>query len=60
VDLHLFKEKEMSKAQIVFEAIMRSKGHTDLVQKDGRYNSISVQTRWNYFQMGWEMRGVTA
>jgi hypothetical protein len=60
VDLHLFEGEEMSKAQTVFEAIMRSKGHTDLVQKDGRYNSISVQTRWNYFQMGWEMRGVTS
>ena len=50
----------MSKAQTIFEALMRTKGYTDLTQKNGRYNSSSVQTRWNYFQMGWEMRGVTS
>jgi hypothetical protein len=49
----------MTQAQKVFEAIMRAKGHTDLAQKNGRYNSISIQTRWNYFQMGWEMAKVT-
>jgi hypothetical protein len=50
----------MTKAQTVFEAIMRSKGYTDLTQKNGRYINPGLQTRWNYFQMGWEMRGVTA
>jgi hypothetical protein len=49
----------MSKAQTVFEAIMRTKGHTDFTQEKGRYASLNLQTRWNYFQMGWEMRGVT-
>jgi hypothetical protein len=49
----------MNKAQTVFEAIMRSKGYTDFAQEKGRYANVSLQTRWNYFQMGWEMRGVT-
>jgi hypothetical protein len=51
-------EKQMNKAQTVFEAIMRSKGMTDLVMVKGKYTSLSMQTRWNYFQLGWEMRGV--
>ena len=50
----------MSKAQTVFEALMRGKGHSDFSQENGRYNNPNLQTRWNYFQMGWEMRGVTA
>lgn len=50
----------MSKAQTVFEAIMRTRGHEDFSQRKGRYVNMSLQTRWNYFQMGWEMRGVTA
>jgi hypothetical protein len=48
----------MSKAQTVFEAIMRSKGMTDLNMVKGKYTTPSMQTRWNYFQLGWEMRGV--
>jgi hypothetical protein len=50
----------MSKAQQVFEAIMRTKGQTDFTQTNGRYNVGNIQTRWNYFQLGWEMREVTA
>ena len=50
----------MSKAQTVFEALMRSKGHTDFEQTKGRYSNTNLQIRWNYFQMGWEMRGVMA
>jgi hypothetical protein len=48
----------MTQAQKVFEALMRTKGHTDLSQVNGRYLNASMQTRWNYFQMGWEMREV--
>jgi hypothetical protein len=48
----------MTKAQQVFEAMMRSKGHTDLSKTKDRYNVPALQTRWNYFLMGWEMRGV--
>jgi hypothetical protein len=49
----------MTKAQRVFEAIMRTKGHTDFSQHKGRYTNANLQTRWNYFQMGWEMAGAT-
>jgi len=48
----------MNKAQQVFEAMMRAKGYTDFAQTKGRYDNPSVQTRWNYFLLGWEMRGV--
>ena len=51
----------MSKAQQVFEALMRSKGHTDFKQsKSGKYTVPALQMRWIYFQTGWEMRGVAA
>jgi hypothetical protein len=51
----------MTKVQKVFEAIMRTKGHTDFSMNDtGKYNNPGLQTRWNYFQMGWEMAQVTA
>ena len=50
----------MAKAQKVFEAIMRTKGHTDFAQDGSRYTNTNLQTRWNYFQLGWEMAGVTA
>ena len=50
----------MSKAQTVFEALMRSKGHTDFYFHKGKYSVPSLQVRWSYFQMGWELRGVTA
>jgi len=50
----------MSKAQSVFEALMRSKGHTDFYQsKTGKYVVPALQLRWSYFLMGWEMKGVT-
>jgi hypothetical protein len=50
----------MTKAQKVFEAIMRTKGHTDFAQDGSRYANPGLQTRWNYFQLGWEMAQVTA
>jgi hypothetical protein len=50
----------MTKAQKVFEAIMRTKGHTDFAQDGSRYTNVNLQTRWNYFQLGWEMAQVTA
>jgi hypothetical protein len=50
----------MSKAQQVFEALMRSKGYTDFDQVKGRYTTPAMQVRWTYFRMGWEMKGVTA
>jgi hypothetical protein len=53
--------EHMSKAQQVFEALMRSKGHTDFnMNATGKYSAPALQMRWSYFQLGWEMKGVTA
>lgn len=50
----------MTKAQRVFEAIMRVKGHTDFTMSStGKYAVNGLQVRWAYFQMGWEMKEVT-
>ena len=48
----------MTQAQKVFEAMMRAKGHTDFNKVKDRYEIPALQTRWNYFLLGWEMRGV--
>ena len=48
----------MTQAQKVFEAMMIAKGYTELKQTKGRYNSPAVQVRWNYFLLGWQLRGV--
>jgi hypothetical protein len=48
----------MTQAQKVFEAMMRAKGYTDFSAVKNRYASPAIQTRWNYFLLGWEMRGV--
>jgi len=47
------------KARQVFHALMRSKGFTDddFKMEKGRYVNPNMQTRWNYFLAGWEMRG---
>jgi hypothetical protein len=46
----------MTKAQQIFEAIQRSKGHTDFSKSPtGKYNVQALQIRWAYFSMGWEM-----
>lgn len=50
----------MTHSQKVFEAIMRTKGHDDFTMTaTGRYTNTGLQTRWSYFQLGWEMREVT-
>ena len=46
----------MTKAQQMFEAIMQSKGHNDFHKSaTGKYLVPSIQTRWVYFKMGWNM-----
>jgi hypothetical protein len=50
----------MSKAQKMFEAIMRVKGHNDFSMNGNKYANPGLQVRWNYFRMGWEMKEVTA
>lgn len=48
----------MSEAQKTFEAFMRSNGKKDFTKSDkGRYKDEAMQTRWRYFNMGWELRG---
>ena len=47
----------MTKAQEVFEAMMVAKGYTDLEQLQGRYVNRNMQSRWNYFVLGWQLRG---
>lgn len=40
---------------------MRTKGHTDFTKSEtGKYAVPQLQTRWSYFQLGWEMCEVTA
>jgi hypothetical protein len=51
----------MSKAQQVFEALMRSKGHNDFnMNSTGKYSVPALRMRWSYFLMGWEMAKVTS
>lgn len=51
----------MTKTQQVFEALMRARGHTDFTKNStGKYNNTNLGVRWAYFQLGWEMREVTA
>lgn len=49
------------RARTIFEAMMRGQGHTDFARRPGgNYANGGIQTRWKYFQLGWEMRGVEA
>jgi hypothetical protein len=51
----------MTHCQKVFEALMRTKGYTDFYQsKSGKYLTPAIQVRWAYFQLGWNMKEVTA
>lgn len=39
---------------------MKAKGHTDFsVNVYGKYLNPSLQQRWAYFAMGWEMKEAT-
>lgn len=52
------RKPNMNEAQRTFEAFMRSNGKTDFKKTPkGRYVDAAMQTRWRYFQMGWELRG---
>jgi hypothetical protein len=48
----------MTQAQKVFEAMMVAKGYTDFTMVSERYRNAGLQTRWNYFILGWQLRGV--
>jgi hypothetical protein len=48
----------MTQAQKTFEAIMMASGNYDFSKvKNDRYAVASLQTRWRYFLLGWELRG---
>ena len=47
----------MTKAQEVFEALMAARGYTDFNKIIERYKSPAIQTRWNYFVLGWQLKG---
>ncbi len=49
----------MNEARRVFEAMMRGNGHNDLTRTGDKYNVPSLQTRWRYFLLGWEMANAT-
>jgi hypothetical protein len=52
------KGEDMTQAQKTFEAIMVTNGHNDFTKtKNGRYAVSTLQTRWRYFLLGWELRG---
>jgi hypothetical protein len=53
------KETSM-KARTVFIALMTGKGYaeSELVWDGEKFANQNMTTRWNYFLLGWEMRGV--
>jgi len=48
------------KARQVFIALMTGKGYSaEELHWDGKkFTNSAIVTRWNYFLLGWEMRGV--
>jgi hypothetical protein len=48
------------KARQVFIALMTGKGYSaEELHWDGKkFTNSAITTRWNYFLLGWEMRGV--
>lgn len=49
----------MDEARKVFEAVMRANGYENFDKNEsGGYVNGSLHTRWKYFLLGWEMRGL--
>jgi hypothetical protein len=48
------------KSREVFMALMVGKGYApeDLAWDGKKFANTNITTRWNYFLLGWEMRGV--
>jgi len=55
-----FFGEEPMKAQQVFIAMMMGKGYTeeDLYWNGKKFTNQNMTIRWNYFLLGWQMRGV--
>ena len=47
------------KSRQVFIALMIGKGYTpeELAWEGRKFSNPAITTRWNYFLLGWEMRG---
>lgn len=47
------------KARQVFIALMMGKGYTqaELYWDGKKFTNAAITPRWNYFLLGWEMRG---
>jgi hypothetical protein len=47
------------KSRTVFMALMIGKGYTpeELAWEGRKFSNPAITTRWNYFLLGWEMRG---
>jgi len=47
------------KARQMFIALMIGKGYTveELAWEGRKFSNPAITTRWNYFLLGWEMRG---
>lgn len=49
----------MKEARKVFETILKANGHTNFEIKNNKYIAPAMQTRWKYFLMGWQMKGLS-
>jgi hypothetical protein len=51
--------EEHMKARQVFIALMVGKGYApeDLAWDGKKFTNSNITTRWNYFLLGWELRG---
>jgi hypothetical protein len=38
-----------------FEAVMASKGRGEMVRNGANYKNANIQTKWRYFQLGWNL-----
>ena len=58
--LNIMKKGTSMKARQVFIALMTGKGYaeSELVWDGEKFANQNMTTRWNYFLLGWEMRGV--
>jgi hypothetical protein len=49
----------MEIARQTFEILMLGNGFSDFeILPNGNYKNSGVQTRWRYFLLGWQMRGL--
>ena len=47
----------MNEARRIFEALLATKGKTDLRWSGRKYENRNIQTYWRWFYLGWTMKG---